>query len=36
MSEMERNTAALSGEVIIESFGSIEEEVKLNTPVPKP
>ena len=36
MSEKEGNTPALSGEVIMESFGSPEEEVKLNTHVPVP
>ena len=35
MSEKEENTPALSGEVIMESFGSPEEEIKLNTPVPE-
>ena len=32
--EKEGNTAALSGDLIMESVGSPEEEVKLNTPVP--
>ena len=32
--EKEGNTPVLSGEVIMESVGSPEEEVKLNTPVP--
>ena len=36
MSEMEGNNVALSGERIMESVGSYEEEVKLNTPVPAP
>ena len=35
-SEKEGNTPALSGEEIMESVGSPEEEVKLNTPVPAP
>ena len=33
MSEKEGNTTALSGEVLMESVGSPEEEFKLNTPV---
>ena len=36
MPEKEVNTAALYGELIMESVGSPEEEVKLNTPVPIP
>ena len=36
MSEKEVNTPALSGEGIMDSVGSPEEEVKLNTPVPSP
>ena len=36
MSEKEGNIAALSGEVIMESVGSPEEEVKFNTLVPAP
>ena len=36
MSEKEGNTAALSGEVIMESVGSHEEEFNLNTPVTEP
>ena len=32
--EKEGNTTALSGEVIMESFRSPEEEVELNNPVP--
>ena len=36
LSEKEGNTTALSGEVTMESVGSPEEEVKLNTPVPTP
>ena len=32
--EKEGNTAALSGEIIVESVRSPEEEVKLNTPIP--
>ena len=32
--EKEGNNAALSGEVIMESVGSPEEEFKFNTPVP--
>ena len=36
MSEMEGNTAALSGEGVMESVGSPKEEVNLNTPVPAP
>ena len=36
VSEKEGNTAALSGELIMESVGSPEEEFKLNTPVPSP
>ena len=36
VSENEGNTADLSGEVIMESVGSTEEEVKLNTSVPVP
>ena len=34
VSENEGNTTALSGEVNMESVGSPEEVVKLNTPVP--
>ena len=34
VSENEGNTAYLSGEVIMDSVGSPEEEVKLNTPIP--
>ena len=33
---MEGNTPYLSGKIIMESVGSPEEEVKLNTPVPAP
>ena len=36
VSENEGNTAALSGEVIMDSVGSPEEEFKLNTAVPAP
>ena len=36
MSEKEGNTTALSEEVIMDSVGSLEEEVKLNTAVPAP
>ena len=36
VSEKEGNTAALSGEVIMESVGSTEEEVKFNNPLPEP
>ena len=36
VSEKEGNTAALSGEVVMESVGGPEEEVKSNTPVPAP
>ena len=36
VSEKEGNTTALSGEVIMESVGSPEEEVKFNTTVPAP
>ena len=36
MSEKKRNTADLSGEVMAQSVGRPEEEVKLNTPVPTP
>ena len=34
--ENEGNTAALSGEVIMESVGSPEAEIKLNTPIHAP
>ena len=36
MSENEGNAADLSGEVILESVGSPEEEVKFNTPISAP
>ena len=36
MLEKEGNTAALSGERIMDSVGSPEEEVNLNNPVPAP
>ena len=36
MYKNEGNTAALSRERIMESIGSPEEEVKLNTPLPAP
>ena len=36
VSENEGNAAALSGELIIESVGSSEEEVKLNKHIPQP
>ena len=36
LSEKEGNAAYLSGEVIMESVRSTEEEVNLNTPVPAP
>ena len=36
VSEKDVNTAALSGELIMESVGSPEEEVKFNTPVSAP
>ena len=36
MSENEGNAADLSGEVILESVGSPEEEVKFNTPISSP
>ena len=36
MLEKEGNIIALSGEVIMESVGSPEEEVKLNIPIPAP
>ena len=36
MLEKEGNTAALSGEVIMESVGSPEEEVNFNTPASAP
>ena len=36
VSEKDKNTAALYGELILESVGSPQEEVKLNTTVPAP
>ena len=36
VSEMEVKNTSLSGEIIMESFGSTEEEVKMNNPEPAP
>ena len=36
VSEMEVNNTSLSGEIITESFGITEEEVKMNNIVPVP